>query len=159
MCSPQKAKYRKMPVTFFALQCDIQETATVVKPDFERFRFAPCTTGPRAEQLKEKANSLLGATEHPVTVIAALPAFVPRDATDYLSIPAKQTTCELLRAAVRSGAELLESDKVVLQSTLKEYCSISIMYASSNQPQTMNCLPMIRRGCLCQLQWSIDLAR
>ena len=83
----------------------------MVKPDFERFRFAPCTTGPRAEQLESKAECLLGATEHPVTVIADLPVFVPRDATDYLSVPAKQTTGELLSAAVRSGAELLESDK------------------------------------------------
>ena len=44
-------------------------------------------------------------------MIAALPVSVPRYATDYLSVPAKQTTCELLSAAVRSGAELLESDK------------------------------------------------
>ena len=107
----KKLSEERKPVTFFALQCDIQETANVVKPDFERFRFAPCTTGPRAEQLESKATRLLGATEHPVTVIAALPVFAPREATDYLSIPAKQTTCELLSAAVRSGAELLESDK------------------------------------------------
>ena len=107
----KKLSEEKEPVTFFALQCDIKETANVVKPDFERFRFAPCTTGPRAEQLKSKVNGLLGATEHPVTVIAALPVFTPRETTDYLCIPAKHTTCELLRAAVRSGAELLESDK------------------------------------------------
>ena len=107
----KKLSEERKPVTFFALQCDIQEAANVVKPDFERFRFAPCTTGPRAEQLESKAKGLLGATEHPVEVIAALPVFVPRETTDYLSIPAKQTTCELLSAAVRSGAELLESDK------------------------------------------------
>ena len=65
----------------------------MVKLDFEKFRFAPCATGPRAEQLESKAECLLGATEHPVTVIADLPVFVPRDATDYLSVPAQQTTC------------------------------------------------------------------
>ena len=107
----KKLSEDRMPVTFFALQCDIQETAIVVKPDFERFRFAPCTTGPRAKQLESNAQRLLGATEHPVEVIAALPVFAPREATDYLSIPAKQTTCELLGAAVRSGAELLDGDK------------------------------------------------
>ena len=107
----KKLSEERKPVTFFALQCDIQEAANVVKPDFERFRFAPCRTGPRAEQLESKANGLLGATEHPVEVVSALPVFVPRETTDYLSIPAKQTTCELLSAAVRSGAELLESDK------------------------------------------------
>ena len=109
--SLKKLIEERKPVTFFALQCDNQETANVVKPDFERFRFAPCATGPRAEQLVSKAECLLGATEQPITVSAALPVFVSRDATDYLSVPAKQTTCELLSAAVRSGAELLESEK------------------------------------------------
>ena len=78
---------KKKPVTFFALQCDVQET-TVVKPDFQRFRFAPCKTGPRAEQLESKAKRLLGATEHPVTLIATRPVFEPRETTDYLTIPA-----------------------------------------------------------------------
>ena len=99
------------PVTFFALQCDFQEKENVVKPDFERFRFAQCHTGPRAEKLESKATALLGATEHPITIVAALPVFEPRENTDYLSIPAKQTTCELLRSAVKSGTELLDSDK------------------------------------------------
>ena len=44
-------------------------------------------------------------------MIADLPVFEPGSAKDFLSIPAKQTTCELLGAAVRSGAELLESVK------------------------------------------------
>ena len=99
------------PVTFFSLQCDLQENSKVVKPDFERFRFAPCSTGPRAEQLESKATALLGATEQPVTIIASLPVFEPRETTDYLILPAKQTTCELLRAAVKSGTELLDNDK------------------------------------------------
>jgi len=101
----------KKPVTFFALQCDIKENANVIKPDFERFRFAPCKTGPRAEQLESNANDLLGDTQHAITIIAKLPVFEPRESTDYLEVAAKQTTCELLRAALRSGVELLESDE------------------------------------------------
>ena len=148
----KKLSEDRKPVTFFALQCDIQETANVVKPDFEMFRFAPCKTGARPLELESKANGLLSATVHPVTIGAALPVFVPRETTDYLSTPAKQTTCELLSAAVRSGTDLLESDKGGASEHVEGYCSRSIMYASSNQPQTMTCLPMIKRGCLCQLQ-------
>ena len=64
----------------------------------------------RAQQLGSKASGLLGATEHAITIIATIPTVEPRETTDYLTIPAKQTTCELLRAVLRSGAQLLGSD-------------------------------------------------
>ena len=143
MLSSKKLSEERKPVVFFALQCDIQETAHVMLPDFERFRFAPCTTGPRAEQLASTAKCVLGATEHPVTVIAALPVFVPRGAMDYLSIPAKQTACELLGAAVRSGAELLECVKNCASEHVEGELFQMNHDAAWHQPQTMTCSPMM----------------
>ena len=32
----------RKPVTFLALQCDMEAAKKIIKPDFERFRWAPC---------------------------------------------------------------------------------------------------------------------
>ena len=94
------------PVTFFALQCDMDGPKKVVKPDFERFRWAPCNSGPRWEQLTQKKDDVLDK-EKTVTVISELPEFEPKEAQDFVNVPARHTTCEILAATLRSGMPLM----------------------------------------------------
>ena len=96
------------PVTFFALQCDMEATKKIIKPDFDRFRWAPCTSGARADELIANAASILDSTRA-VTVISQIPEFEPREAEDYINVPASHTTCELLAATLRSGVELMQT--------------------------------------------------
>ena len=104
----------KKPVTFFALQCDMEGAKKIVKPDFERFRWAPCASGPRAEDLMAKAESILNPIGT-VTVISQIPEFEPREADDYITVPATHTTCELLTATLRSGVALMEAQTTLFQ--------------------------------------------
>ena len=96
-------------VTFFALQCDSQEGKSVVKPDYDRFRWAPCSTGARAEQLVTNQQTLLATPTESITVISEITSFEPREPEEYLNVDATHTTCDLLAAVLRSGVELMES--------------------------------------------------
>ena len=104
----QQMQTDRKPVTFFALQCDMEGAKKIMKPDYERFRWAPCTEGPRAVELMAKAESILSLDEA-VTVISKIPEFEPREAEDYITVPATHTTCELLSATLRSGVALMQA--------------------------------------------------
>ena len=102
----QQMREHKTPVTFFALQCDMEGSKKIMKPDFERFRWQVCHSGSRREQLMKKTAEVLDPTAK-VTVISEIPDFEPREAQDYINVPALHTTCEILAAALRSGVALM----------------------------------------------------
>ena len=64
--------------------------------------------GDRADELIASAESILDSTRA-VTVISQIPEFEPREADDYINVPASHTTCELLAATIRSGVELMQT--------------------------------------------------
>ena len=105
----QKLGEHKTPMTFFALQCAKQEGKAVVKPDYDRFRWAPCSTGARAEKLMTNQQALLAAPTESITVISEIASFEPREPEEYLNVDATHTTCDLLAAVLRSGVQLMES--------------------------------------------------
>ena len=96
------------PVTLFALQCDMEAAKKIVKPDFDRFRWAQCRSGARADELIANAVRILDST-NAGTTISQIPEFEPREADDYINVPASHTTCELLAATLRSGVELMQT--------------------------------------------------
>ena len=98
------------PVTFFALQCDMDGPKKVVKPDFERFRWAPCNVGPRWEQLTQKKDEVLDK-EKTVTVISEIAEFEPKEAQDFINVPARHTTCGILAATLLSGVSLMSGSE------------------------------------------------
>ena len=81
----------------------------IVKPDYDRFRWAPCSTGARAEQLVTNQQTLLATPTESITVISEIASFEPREPEEYLNVDATHTTCDLLAAVLRSGVELMES--------------------------------------------------
>ena len=96
-------------MTFFALQCDIKDTKPSVRPDWDRFRWARCSSGARAEALKTNAEHVLEASAA-VTVISRIAVYKPKEPRDYLCVPATHSTCDLIAAVLRSGAGLLASE-------------------------------------------------
>ena len=74
----------KTPVTFFALQCDVQGTSRSVKPDWDRFRWAPCSSGARAEALTTNVNNVLGLNGA-VTIVNAIVVCERKDDDYYYS--------------------------------------------------------------------------
>ena len=76
----------RKPVTFFALECDLEAAKKIVKPDFERFRWAPRMSGARADELLANEESILDSTRA-VTVISQIPEFEPIEAADYNQCP------------------------------------------------------------------------
>ena len=72
---------RREPVTFFALQCDIKDTNSSVRPDWDRFRWAHCSSGARAEALKTNAENVLEPSAA-VTVISRIAEYEPKEPTD-----------------------------------------------------------------------------
>ena len=65
-------------MTFFALQCDIKDTKPSVRPDWDRFRWAHCCSGARAEALKTNAENVLEPSAA-VTVISRIAVYEPKN--------------------------------------------------------------------------------
>ena len=123
----------KKPVTFFALQCDMEEAKKIVKPDFERFRWAACKSGARGEELLSKAENILNPNGT-VTVISQIPEFEPKEAEDYVTVPATHTTCELLNATIRSGVQLMEAQSTGEQDSERKPALFQINHARICEP-------------------------
>ena len=65
-------------------------------------------SGARADEFIANAESILDSTRA-VTVISQIPEFEPREADDYINVPACHTTCELLGTTIWSGVELMQT--------------------------------------------------
>ena len=82
-----------VPVSFFNLVCQKDDSKTILKPAINSFAFESVRIGPKAERLIAKAGALLATNADNVTVVAELPTFQPKEEIDYVSPAATLTVC------------------------------------------------------------------
>ena len=80
-----------------------------------------------------KAESILNPDGR-VTVISEIAEFEPREAEDYITVPATHTTCELLAATLRSGVELMEAQSTPRDQSDRKATLFQINHARIIEP-------------------------
>ena len=96
------AAREQVPVAFFNLVCQKEESKTILKTSLENFTFETVRVGQKAERLEAQAAKLLSAETSQVTIVAELPAFESKE-IDYISAQATLTVCRLLHFARQGG--------------------------------------------------------
>ena len=121
----QSVQDRK-PVAFFDLVSHREKSTasasehadnskTILKTSRDKFTFAVCSEGAKAERLESNANRILSLDDAQVTVVSELPTFVRQDAIDYQSVDSTLTVCRLLHYTIQAGPALMNEDPTVFQ--------------------------------------------
>ena len=89
-------------VAFFNLLCQEEDGKIVLKTTRHAFAFEAVRSGPKAERLLAKVDTLLATDTSSVTLVAALPGFHARQAVDYMSWEATLIVTRLVHLARQS---------------------------------------------------------
>ena len=92
----------RVPMAFFNLVCQEDNGKIILKTTRQAFTFAAVRSGPKAERLLEKADTLLATEASSISIVSQLPEFQPYQDVDYASRQATLTVARLVHLAHRN---------------------------------------------------------